>query len=81
MGHRVEVTRRIESKPLTSCTMRFALLTLVLLPLSAFGQAPNYTRTDDVIYGRKFGTALTMDVFAPKDFSAPASNIPELRGA
>jgi acetyl esterase/lipase len=25
-----------------------------------------YTRTEDVIYGRKFGTALTMDVFAPK---------------
>ena len=47
--------------------MRFALLTLVLLPLSAFGQTPNYTRTDDVIYGRKFGTALTMDVFAPKE--------------
>jgi acetyl esterase/lipase len=25
-----------------------------------------YTRTEDVIYGRKFGTALTMDVFTPK---------------
>src|SRR5258708_30381573 len=24
------------------------------------------TRTADVIYGRKFGTALTMDVFTPK---------------
>ena len=47
--------------------MRFALLALILLPVSAFGQTPNYTRTDDVIYGRKFGTALTMDVFAPKE--------------
>jgi acetyl esterase/lipase len=28
---------------------------------------PNYTRTDDVVYGRKFGTALVMDVFAPKE--------------
>ncbi|OWK44563.1 alpha/beta hydrolase [Fimbriiglobus ruber] len=28
--------------------------------------APNYTRTEDVIYGRKFGLAMTMDVFAPK---------------
>ena len=26
----------------------------------------DYTRTRDVIYGRKFGTALTMDVFQPK---------------
>jgi len=25
-----------------------------------------FTRTEDVIYGRKFGTALTLDVFAPK---------------
>jgi acetyl esterase/lipase len=28
--------------------------------------APNYTRTQDVIYGRKAGLALTMDVFVPK---------------
>ncbi len=26
----------------------------------------SYTRQEDVIYGRKFGTALTMDVFTPK---------------
>ncbi len=26
---------------------------------------PTYTRTEDVIYGRKFGTALTLDVFEP----------------
>ena len=26
----------------------------------------NYTRTEDVIYGRKFGTALTLDVFQPR---------------
>ena len=47
--------------------MRLALLTILLLPLSALAQSPNYTRTDDVIYGRKFGTALTMDVFVPKE--------------
>src|SRR5947208_2711399 len=28
---------------------------------------PAYTRTEDVIYGRKDGMALTMDVFAPKE--------------
>ncbi len=27
---------------------------------------PSYTRREDVIYGRKYGTALTMDVFTPK---------------
>jgi acetyl esterase/lipase len=29
--------------------------------------APAFTRTEDVIYGRKYGMALTMDVFAPKE--------------
>ncbi|MDG3004547.1 alpha/beta hydrolase [Paludisphaera mucosa] len=29
-------------------------------------EAPNYTRTEDVVYGRKHGMALTMDVFTPK---------------
>lgn len=28
---------------------------------------PNFTRKDDVIYGRKYGLAMTMDVFAPKE--------------
>jgi acetyl esterase/lipase len=27
----------------------------------------DFTRTQDVVYGRKFGTALTMDVFRPKN--------------
>jgi acetyl esterase/lipase len=30
-------------------------------------EAPAFTRTQDVIYGRKAGLALTMDVFAPKE--------------
>ena len=47
--------------------MRLALLALLLLPMAAFAQTPNFTRTEDVIYGRKFGTALTMDVFIPKE--------------
>jgi acetyl esterase/lipase len=29
-------------------------------------EAPDFARTRDVIYGRKFGMALTMDVFTPK---------------
>jgi len=29
-------------------------------------EAPKFTRTEDVIYSRKFGTALTLDVFEPE---------------
>ncbi|MBN9522299.1 alpha/beta hydrolase [bacterium] len=49
--------------------LRLLLLSLPLLAALAPASAqpdPGYTRTPDVIYGRKFGTALTMDVFAPK---------------
>lgn len=28
---------------------------------------PSFTRQDDIIYGRKYGTALTLDVFRPKE--------------
>ncbi len=52
---------------------RAALLPLVsacLLSVSpsarAADAAPEFTRTQDVIYGRKYGLALTLDVFAPK---------------
>jgi acetyl esterase/lipase len=31
------------------------------------GDETAFTRKEDVIYGRKYGTALTMDVFTPKD--------------
>jgi acetyl esterase/lipase len=48
------------------------LLLLAFAPLApVVGQAtaddsPNYTRTEDVVYGRKHGMALTMDVLKPK---------------
>ncbi|MFO0889397.1 MAG: alpha/beta hydrolase [Isosphaeraceae bacterium] len=35
----------------------------VTVPASA--DEPAYTRKEDVVYGRKYGTALTMDVFTP----------------
>jgi acetyl esterase/lipase len=48
------------------------LLLAVLLGLMGLGggplraaEAPPFTRTEDVIYGRKFGLALTLDVFEP----------------
>lgn len=34
--------------------------------------SPNFTRTEDVIYGRKFGTALTLDVFDPANKNGAA---------
>lgn len=40
---------------------------LIVLPAVARGADENYTRTEDVVYGRKFGSALTLDVFAPKE--------------
>ncbi len=45
-----------------------ALLVLILaLGVWAWQQTRvNYTRVEDVIYGRKFGTALTLDVFRPE---------------
>lgn len=39
-----------------------AILLCLSLPSQA---APDYQRAEDVIYGRKFGTALTLDVFQP----------------
>jgi acetyl esterase/lipase len=44
------------------CSLLIALTATTL----AFGKTTEYTRTEDVIYGRKFGTALTMDVYRPK---------------
>ena len=43
-------------------------VTLGLLVAGSFAGAdePAFDRKEDVIYGRKFGTALTMDVFTPK---------------
>jgi acetyl esterase/lipase len=39
---------------------------VLLLSLSVWARSsPEFTRTEDVIYGRKFGTALTLDVFQP----------------
>jgi acetyl esterase/lipase len=49
--------------------MKRVLLSVALLFAAslAHGQDPSYTRKQDVIYGRKYGLALTMDVFQPKE--------------
>ena len=54
-------------KPLMSKLCLVACLIASLLTARHAGAADeNFTRTEDVIYGRKFGTALTLDVFTPK---------------
>ncbi len=42
------------------------LLTSILPNFGRGADEPGSTRTEDVVYGRKLGTALTMDVFAPE---------------
>ena len=47
---------------------RILCLASLLLLTSVWSRAqtkPDYTRIEDVVYGRKFGTALTLDVFQP----------------
>ncbi len=47
-------------------TLLGLLAWLVVSPHLVPADEPAFTRKEDVIYGRKFGTALTMDVFTPK---------------
>jgi acetyl esterase/lipase len=42
------------------------LATVSLINCPAIAADPSYDRKEDVIYGRKYGMALTMDVFTPK---------------
>jgi acetyl esterase/lipase len=55
----------------------FALSLLALAPacFGADGKSPDFTRQEDVVYGRKHGMALTMDVFTPKANSNGAAVI------
>lgn len=47
--------------------LRTVLPLLLLTNVAAAADEPTFTRTQDVIYGRKFGSALTLDVFTPKE--------------
>ncbi len=44
-----------------------SLLLLTQAPAATNDNDAKFDRTEDVIYGRKFGTALTMDVFRPRE--------------
>jgi acetyl esterase/lipase len=45
----------------------FLAAIIVIAPNLAVADEPDYQRTEDVIYGRKYGTALTLDVFQPAE--------------
>jgi acetyl esterase/lipase len=47
--------------------LTWSILFSTLTLLAQAADAPNYSREEDIIYGRKFGTALTMDIFRPKE--------------
>jgi acetyl esterase/lipase len=53
-------------KPFASLLSAIGTTVLFLPAGRALGEEPAFRRQEDVIYGRKFGTALTMDIFKPK---------------
>lgn len=65
-GRVMEADRTIlEGGTMTSHTRIFAMMVLLTCgPVAAFAEE-TVRRTEDVIYGRKHGMALTMDVFQP----------------
>src|SRR5260221_4773981 len=50
---------------LTLCLVASLFPVIPLIARNALAADEIFTRTEDVIYGRKFGTALTLDVFTP----------------
>jgi acetyl esterase/lipase len=45
----------------------FLILVILLSPSSSrAADEPSFVRAEDIVYGRKFGTALTMDIFTPR---------------
>jgi acetyl esterase/lipase len=57
------------------------LLCLCLAAPCAQADEPLFTRTEDVIYRRKHGTALTLDVFAPRENANGAAVVLVVSGA
>ena len=47
--------------------IRYFAAVIAALALSTPLFAADYSRTEDVIYGRKYGLAMTMDIFTPKE--------------
>ncbi len=49
-----------------------ALCLALALEVAAASEPLSYERKEDVVYGRKYGVALTLDVFTPKDANGAA---------
>jgi acetyl esterase/lipase len=47
-------------------SLLFSLVALFVVAPFLRAEDPNFTRKEDVVYGRKYGVALTLDVFTPK---------------
>ncbi len=59
---------------MNAALLRTLLAASLLIPWTARTQEDvPYTRTEDLIYGRKFGTALTLDVFEPEKKNGAAA--------
>jgi acetyl esterase/lipase len=58
----------------------YSILIVLCTATISCAEKPSYTRTEDVIYGRKFGTALTMDVFRPKSDANGAAIVSVVSG-
>jgi acetyl esterase/lipase len=57
------------SRPFAASSVVAAVAALLIAPgtsASRGDETPGFDRKEDVIYGRKFGTALTLDVFTPR---------------
>lgn len=60
--------------------MRYIFAIVLLIGSIARADGPSYTRQEDVIYGRKFGMALTMDVFRPTGMANGAGIVVAVSG-
>lgn len=47
--------------------LTLSLALFVMIAATSLAAEPSFSRKEDVIYGRKYGTALTMDVFTPTE--------------
>lgn len=55
----------VESDNRMAAPIRLYLLAFLVFPVGCVIADETFKRTEDVVYGRKYGTALTLDVFTP----------------
>ena len=67
-------------KRISKCAVIVSLIAAALSTSTVAADEPSFTRKEDVIYGRKHGTALTMDVFTPRENANGAAVIVVVSG-